>query len=205
MVRMKGRLDMKKLTSLIVLAVAVSVAPSAAAAVTTFAPNPANVGNLNHWRYYTWGIDLGFNTADTPVVEAELVFENIRNWSTLPNVLYIHMLDNSNQETGLAVSRDWGMFGGNAFGGQGVQIAQWTDHTGQGQDLVLTFTAAQLEALNAYGADGYIGFGFDPDCHYYNDGVSFRVVTAVVPAPGAVVLAGIGTMLVGWLRRRRSL
>lgn len=207
-----------RITVLVILAAAVVAAPYARAAEATFTPSPsANMWDLDHWRYYTWGVDLGFSTSDAPITEAVLTFKNIRNWNTQSNVLYIHLLEGEVVPlNGLVAGRDWGS-GGDYFAGQGILIDAWTDETAQPRDLVYDFGEIEisagytvLDALNAYGTNGFIGFGFDPDCHYYNDGISFRVVTAVasapiVPAPGAVLLAGIGTAVVGWLRRRQSI
>jgi len=40
---------------------------------------------------------------------------------------------------------------------------------------------------------------------YSNMDATFRVQPQVIPAPGAIVIGGIGIGLVGWLRRRRTI
>ena len=172
----------------------------------SYSPTPSDVYGLDHAYYYTWGIDLGFNSTDPgyEIQAAELVFTNIRNWNTQDNRLFLHLLDSAPPE--LQIDRDsQGAYDydfDDAFAGEGVLLGTWiNDPAGQPVDLVFTFEGETLDWLNDYAADGNIGFGFDPDCHFFNDGVKFTAAT--VPAPGAFLLGGIGTMLVGWLRRRR--
>ena len=57
--------------------------------------------------------------------------------------------------------------------------------------------------LSLNGAEGGFKAMLDKG-HRGNDGFSGAMTIVPVPAPGAILLGGIGTALVGWLRRRRT-
>jgi hypothetical protein len=174
-----------------------------------FVPPDDDIFDLDHYYAYTWGINLGSSTATTQINSATLTFTDIYNWRVEQDHLYIHLLDNAS----LGLKRKWdGSGGGDYFTNQGILVIDWSDleEWNKTKDLVITFTDAQLAVLNDFGKDGRIAFGLDPDCHYYNQGVSFSIstyvpTTAAVPAPGAITLGTVGLMFVGWLRTRKAL
>jgi hypothetical protein len=52
--------------------------------------------------------------------------------------------------------------------------------------------------LETYAMNGIFGFGFDPDCHYNNDGVTLTIETSVpVPEPTVGLLVTVGLGLFG--------
>jgi hypothetical protein len=75
------------------------------------------------------------------------------------------------------------------------------------QDYTVTFDASERALLAAYiSAGGDFAFGFDPDCHFWNDGITFCIITSptAVPEPGTMLLLGSGLTSTGfYLRRRR--
>lgn len=197
----------KKAAALVIICL---ICSNASAAMYSFEPYDSDLGDLDHYRNYTWGINTPWDTTSDEnseyeqVISATLSFDNIRNWDNNPNVLYVHLLDHARR--GVEVGYD-GQGGGNEFDGEGVELITYQNLPAVSQDLTYSFDEDEIFALNTYASDGRFGLGFDPDCHFYNSGVSLQVetVTGTTPVPEpatmAILLAG-GALVIR--RRRRA-
>lgn len=166
----------------------------------TLRPTPANLFNLDHTKVYLWGFDVALEPGDT-VVAATLTFDNIRNWDNQPNVLYTHLLDLPT--TGVQQRSDYeggGDYFANVYGGPHEHLVTYQNLTTTACDRAYDFDQADLDAFNAYLTDGRAGIGFDPDCHFYNDGVELTLTMA--PEPASCLLLAVGG-LAFLLRRTR--
>jgi len=157
-----------------VLAAAVFWLPAAAGAgTTTLVPDPPDLYDLDHSCYYTWGPTLDEGLAGQTIAQAVLRFDDIRNWDSSPNVLYVHLLDSAAP----GVTSYWdGEGGGDNLAGMGIELVTYTNLPSTPQDLEYELDVVELITLNEFlDSDGDIGLGFDPDCHFYNNGVSLQL------------------------------
>ena len=145
------------------------ICSNASAAVYSLSPYDRDLGDLDHYKNYTWGMNTPWdvtpdeNNEYETVTSATLSFDRIRNWDNKPNVLYIHLLDDA--RLGVKINYD-GQTGGDFFAGKGVELITYNNLPATSQDLSYSFTEKQIVALNAYASDGRFGLGFDPDCHF---------------------------------------
>lgn len=183
-------------------------ATAASATTYSFQPLDADLADLDHHTTYEWGLQLNLEEGEV-VTGASLFFDNIANWQVEPNDLFLNLLNGS--PAGVTNASDNELQKTNYFTtdwvGEGIELNQYTNLPTTPQDLTYNFDTPELSTLYAYLLDdGIFGIGLDPDCHFWNDGISLTINTETnpVPIPGAVWLLGSGlTGLVG-LRRRKN-
>ena len=178
--------------------------------------------DLDHHNAYTWKINNIVIPSGQSILSATVTFKNIANWDTNANKLFVHLLNTANNN-GIASVVDNAndssisdYFGGSnslgpALGVDNIKLFETSfNMVGQGgyvaQNYTYTFDAAQLAKLAAFiAANNNVAFGFDPDCHYWNNGIVFNVVTGPsVPEPVSMVLLGTGLAGIYVSRRRRK-
>jgi hypothetical protein len=208
---------MKRLTLKIFLTCILTLSLCTSVHAVVFTPNPVNIGDLDHNYYYAWKIQ-GWTIPQGQVIEeATLTITGINDWVNENNDhLYIHLMD-SKRTGGTRVISGGNTFywtdyqgGGDNWSTWGYLIANYQDTTNpwyQTETLTYHFsTLGLLDELTNYltnDVDHTIFLGFDPDCHYFNDGVQFEIITRSesVPEPGMIILMSAGIAGFAFFRR----
>ena len=163
----------------------------------TYQWSAGDLFDLSHGSYYTWGIDWQIPQGEM-ILGAWLFMGNIKNYNDSPNDLWVTLLEGA--PAGVTVGTDNGG-GGDYFAGQGTFLEHWT-LTDSPQDINYAFEPHEILALATYAADGNFALGFDPDCHFFNDGITLTIKTTHAPVPAAIWLLASGLIGLVSIRSR---
>lgn len=169
------------------------------------------------------------------ITSARLTIFNIWDWRAETDILYINLLDDTKKPSSGNVTTitnenpydnvangNWFAPASRSGKYQGsTALTTWTDPIGGHStnfNFIYNFSSTQLSALGSYlidptssysnGTGNMFGLGFDPECHYYNQGVRLDIETrpVCVPDEAATLWMIVGSLFtLGLMRRfRRS-
>ena len=193
-----------------------SAAPIVVSGTTTIALGDVN--DLDHHNAYTRRRDFVTIADGQQLVAAQLHIENIANWDSNENRLFMWLFDTAINATTASIVDDAvqgnaddisDYFAGTptglvAAGTAGVKLTE-ASFTTSAVDFDYAFNAGQVSALASYIANGSnFALAFDPDCHYWNDGVSLILTTRPrqVPEPASLSLLALALAGAASARRR---
>ncbi|MCE9592470.1 MAG: hypothetical protein K8S99_18340 [Planctomycetes bacterium] len=189
--------------------------------------NYHDLEDLEHQYAYRWGINY-FIPSGMQVSAARLTFTNMKNWDNNAFSLYVRMIDTTSSQVGVTKFAD--NPNDNVFAdyfastSPSLALTTYTDvntpslklsgNSGNPVNLTYNFTSGQLSTLVTYMSNGYFGFGFDPDCHFYNDGIKLLLDLVPTgggsppptpePATAALGVLSIGGLIFSATRRRKA-
>jgi hypothetical protein len=220
-----------KLYRIITILLMLALFPIMAQATTyTFTPydtsSPrSDVFDLDHNYLYIWGIKSPIPSNEV-LVSATISIKNINNWDNNYNILKFYLVDNpkisdiantvdiisiSDSERTTA-SNEVPYYLGTRFTDYMTLGTTFQDTNGTGyvNQFSYSFNASELQELTQYlgtantfaGMNADFGIAFDPDCHFYNDGITLTITTRAVPEPTALLFLGLGLVGLAGIGRK---